>query len=91
MGKLLITYDGRPVLTTAQAAKRYGLTPASMRKEIARQGLEPVPESLDGRTPLYLVDELDVAMKARPGRGRARAATRRAKAEAMAGATGHTR
>lgn len=65
-----ITYNGRLVLTTAQAALRYGLTEGSMRAVISRMENPPVvPEALDGRTPLYLATELDAAMKARPGTG----------------------
>jgi hypothetical protein len=69
MSRIRITYDGRLVLTTAQAAQRYALTPVSMRKALSRLALDPLPESLDGRTPLYPAAELDRAMKARPGRG----------------------
>jgi hypothetical protein len=64
-----ITYDGRLALTTAQAAHRYGLTPSAMRTWLSRAATEPLPESLDARTPLYLATELDKAMKARPGKG----------------------
>ena len=66
---LRITYDGRLVLTTTQAAKRYGMTPAGMRSTIKRLGLEPAPESIDERTPVYFAVELDATMKARPGKG----------------------
>jgi hypothetical protein len=66
---LRITWNGRLVLTTAQAAQRYGLTLGSMRSAIKRLAFEPVPETLDARTPLYLASELDAAIKARPGKG----------------------
>lgn len=74
MSAIRITYDGRPALTIAQAAERYGLTQAAMRRELsrlaARGEVAPHDESLDGRTPLYDRARLDAAMKARPGRGR---------------------
>lgn len=69
MAEIRITYDGKRVLTTAQAAQRYGLTAASMRSAIMRLGLEAMPEALDGRTPLYSAADLEAAMKSRPGRG----------------------
>lgn len=68
-GGIRITYDGKLVLTTTQAARRHGLDPATMRKVLSRLNLEPVPEALDGRTPVYYAADLDRAMKARPGRG----------------------
>lgn len=64
-----ITYDGKLVLTTAQAAARYGLELATMRKALSRLTVQPMPESLDARTPLYPATDLDRAMKARPGKG----------------------
>jgi len=64
-----ITYDGKLALTTAQAATRYGLELQAMRKALSRAGVEPLPEPLDARTPLYLATEVDRVMKARPGRG----------------------
>jgi hypothetical protein len=64
-----ITYNGKLALTTLQAARRYDLKPAAMRKAISRLPVQPLPESLDDRTPLYLASELDAAMKARPGKG----------------------
>jgi hypothetical protein len=69
MADIRITYDGKLALTTAQAARRYGLGPSSMRTTLIRLRIEPLPEPLDGRTPLYLATELDEAMKARPGKG----------------------
>ena len=73
MTKVRILYDGRLALTTAQAAVRYGIGVASMRKTIKRlvdqEQIAPLPEPLDDRTPLYSARDLDAAMKARPGRG----------------------
>ena len=80
MAAIRITYDGKLALTTSQAAARYGLDTASMRKALQRlQGIAPLPEPLDARTPLYSARELAAAMKARPGKGanlRAKAAKR---------------
>ena len=67
-----ITVDGRPALTTEQAAARYGLTHSSMRSaltRLAKLGLAPVAK-LDGRKPLWDPRALDEAMGGRPGRGR---------------------
>jgi hypothetical protein len=64
-----ITYDGRLALTIGQAAARYGLSPDAMKKALRGLAVDPLPDPLDGRTPLYLAAELDQAMKARPGRG----------------------
>lgn len=64
-----ITYDGKPALTTAQAAQRYGLSPSVMRMAITRLKVAALPERLDGRTPLYSAEQLDQAMESRPGRG----------------------
>lgn len=68
MASVEITYDGRLALTTAQAAVRYGLELATMRKALSRIELEPVAD-LDARTPLYDAAALDAAMAARPGKG----------------------
>jgi len=65
--------DGRPALTTAQAAARHGLTPAGLRRIIHVHHIEPVAY-LDDRTPLYDPDQLAAALAARPGRGRRRVA-----------------
>jgi len=69
MAGLRITYEGKLVLTTTQAAARYGMTVPTMRKTLSRLALDQVPDELDGRTPLYYAAELDGAMKARPGKG----------------------
>jgi hypothetical protein len=69
MAGLRITYDGKLVLTTAQAAQRYGVTLPTMRKTLSRLALDQVPDELDGRTPLYFAADLDQAMKTRPGKG----------------------
>lgn len=63
-----ITVDGTPVLTTAQAAERHDIEPASMRKAISRAKLEPLAH-LDARTPLYDQAQLDALITARPGKG----------------------
>jgi hypothetical protein len=47
-----ILVDGRPVLTTAQAAALRGITVAGMRAVIRQAGIRPVAH-LDERTPLY--------------------------------------
>ncbi len=68
--RIEITYDGDPVLTTAQAAARYGLGMDAMRQALYRHpDIHPLPEMLDGRTKLYLASALDAAMGARPGKG----------------------
>jgi hypothetical protein len=64
-----ITYDGRLALTIGQAADRYQLGAAAMRKAVQRLSVAALPDSLDARTPLYLAVDLDRAMKARPGKG----------------------
>lgn len=69
MADIRITYDGKLALTTTQAARRYGLELATMRKTLSRLPIQPLPEPLDTRTPLYAAVELDKAMKARPGKG----------------------
>lgn len=69
MANILVIYEGRLAYTTSQAARRYGVQPASMRKQLDRLGIEPLPEPLDGRTPLYDAEQLDQAMRARPGKG----------------------
>jgi hypothetical protein len=69
MANIRITYDGKLALTTAQAAERYGLALSSMRAALSRLAVEPLPEALDGRTPLYQATTLDAIMKARPGKG----------------------
>lgn len=65
-----ITVNGKPALTIAQAAERYGLAPSSIRSALTRLGdaITPAAE-LDSRTPLYLVTALDRALAGRPGRG----------------------
>lgn len=73
MPDIRISVDGKPAITTAQAAERYGLDLAVMRKALSRMKFEPAAK-LDERTPLYGIAALDKAMKARPGKGR-RAAT----------------
>lgn len=53
-----IFVDGQPVVTTAQAAKARGITPAGMRAVLRQHGVQPVAH-LDARTPLYDLAELD--------------------------------
>ncbi len=65
-----ITVDGQPALTIHQAAARYGITSSSMRSALTRaKGAIVAAAELDGRTPIYLEDELDAFWKSRPGRG----------------------
>lgn len=67
-----ITVDGKHALTVDQAATRYGVDPASMRKTLKRlldAGAIGEPAHLDARTPLHLAAPLDKAMAARPGKG----------------------
>lgn len=65
-----ITVNGKPALTIAQAAERYGMARSSVRSALTRLGdaLAPAAE-LDNRTPLYFVTALDKALAGRPGRG----------------------
>ncbi len=67
MPDIRITVDGRPALTTSQAAARRGITPAAMRKLLSRLGLDEV-DRLDG-LPLYDEKELVDALAAMPGKG----------------------
>lgn len=66
MSQIEILVDGRHAVTTKQAAKARGITVAGMRKVLSQNGVEPVAE-LDGRTPLYDLD--DLAGLNPPGRG----------------------
>jgi hypothetical protein len=68
MGRILITVDGRPVLTTHQLASEFGLDPTGARTAFRRAGLAPVAH-LDGRTPLYAAAAARQALTGRPGRG----------------------
>jgi hypothetical protein len=68
MPQIRITVDGRLALTVEQAATRYKMEASSVRSMISRLQLEPAA-SLDGRKHLYLAAALDVAVKARPGKG----------------------
>ncbi len=58
-----ITVNGRPAVTTAQAAAQRGISAAGMRANLYRWRLQPVAE-LDG-LPLYDAEQLESA-----GRGR---------------------
>jgi hypothetical protein len=53
-----ILVDGKPAVTTKQAAAKRGITPAGMRAVLNQHGVEPVTY-LDDRTPLYDADVLD--------------------------------
>lgn len=54
MPDIRITVDGRPALTTAQAAQRHGYTPAAMRALLSARRYNLAPAAmLDPRTPLY--------------------------------------
>lgn len=68
-----IRYKGVPAISPPLAAKRYRLATDTMRKTLARLRaageVEPLPEGLDDRTELYLLETLDVAMAVRPGKG----------------------
>src|SRR5262245_43279592 len=60
--RVRILVDGKLAFTTAQAARRLGVDPATLRREIKRLGIEPV-DHLDARTPLYAAAELDRRMR----------------------------
>lgn len=65
-----ITVDGKPALTVAMAAERYGLAASSIRSALTRLGDAITPAAqLDSRTPLYHLVALDKALSRRPGRG----------------------
>lgn len=70
MPDIRITVDGRPALTTAQAAQRHARTPAEMRSLFSarRYGLPSVAD-LDRRTPLYDVDAVDALVAGMVGQG----------------------
>lgn len=73
MPDIRITVDGRSALTTAQAAARRGISPAGMRAVLADHDIVPAAH-LDGRTPLYHLDDLNLL----PGRRGAEMTTERA-------------
>ncbi len=58
MPDIRITVDGRPALTTGQAAQRCGISLGAMRKLLQRHKVEPVA-ALDRRTPLYDAETID--------------------------------
>ncbi len=58
MPNIRITVDGRPALTTAQAALRRGVDQAGLRRVLSRMGIEPIAH-LDDRTPLYSRAQID--------------------------------
>lgn len=59
-----IRYNGRLVLTTAQAAEARRMKPGSFRAWVHRHGLEPATH-LDPRTPLYYAEEIWQEVKER--------------------------
>lgn len=60
--------DGRPVITTKQAADAHGYTLDGMRATLRQAHVQAVAH-LDGRTPLYDPQEVATALAARPGVG----------------------
>lgn len=69
MAHIEITYDGKRAYTAVLAAKAHGKSRAAMLKVLARLGIEPLPEGLDERTPLYDAYRVDAAVAEMPGRG----------------------
>jgi hypothetical protein len=63
-----ILADGRPVITTQQAAASHGYTLDGMRATLRQAHVRPVTK-LDGRTPLYDPMEVAAALAGRPGIG----------------------
>lgn len=58
------------MLTTSQAAKLAGITPASFRREVTRSAaLQEARVMLDGRTPAYRREAVEAWIAGRPGRG----------------------
>lgn len=66
--RIEILVDGKPAVTTAQAAAARGYTLAGMRATIKQAGVQPIAH-LDGRTPLYDPADLDRRLATRPGIG----------------------
>jgi len=76
--RIRITVDGKPASTTAQAAARHGVKPATLRAQLSRGEVPVEPAAyLDARTPLYLDRDVERVMSARPGRGAPGAPRRR--------------
>ncbi len=70
MPDIRITVDGRPALTTAQAAARHGRPVPQMRDLLSARRLNVAPAAhLDDRTPLYDLERLDAAVGGMVGRG----------------------
>jgi hypothetical protein len=71
--RIQITFDGQRAISAPLAAKRHRTPTDTMRKTIARLraagAIEPFDEGLDERTELYPLDQLDAALKERPGKG----------------------
>lgn len=57
MTDLVITYRGRLVLTTNQAAEQLGVKPGTVRARASRHGVEPAAH-IDPRTPLWYPEDL---------------------------------
>lgn len=68
-----ILVDGKLAYTTGQFADRHGLTMETARKTLQRLGVDPLPDTLDGRTKLFPAVPVDKAMRARPGKGHRKA------------------
>lgn len=65
-----LTWHGKPILTIALAAARYGVGHVAVRMGVARLGVAPVdPPPIDARTPAYWQAEFDEAWDNRVGRG----------------------
>lgn len=59
MSGLVITWNGRPVLTTGQAAELLGVKPGTVRARASRHGVSPATQ-LDPRTPLWYPADLGI-------------------------------
>lgn len=65
-----LSVDGRPAITIARAAARWGLSYDAMRIALGRRPLDQVRRyRLDERTEVLDLADLDAAMTTRPGRG----------------------
>lgn len=70
MPDIRITVDGRPALTTAQAAARHGRVASQVRDIFSARRYDLAPVAmLDPRTPLYDVEAVDALLGNMPGRG----------------------
>ena len=68
-----LRWHGKPILTVALAALRYGIDQAAMRAALRRppiKELEPIdPPPIDARTPVWYQKDFDRAWAQRPGKG----------------------